>query len=368
MDYIAQGAFRGFDDFPGGKENICQAVHVEWGDVDAAFASAAHVAEGEFYFPMVYAYAMEPYVAIADYDAKGQLTVYSSAQHPFMVRHDLADVFGLPLNSVRVIVPYRGRRVRQQVLHEDRAAHCGVFVESRARPVKLQLSVEEAFLTTRGDDARVRIRTAVDADGKLVARQATDSPEYRRVRGKQSRWCARKAANRIVGPYRIPNVKIDCLAVYTNTVPASSYRGLGGGAGHVSRRNRRSTSWRTRSGCDPVSSGCRIWRTAANRSIPGCGRSMRMCRATFAKPPKFCGSDGAVRAGAWALGVLLGERCGRASGDAGDGAGVRRRIGIGAERKHGDRPGQPHGAGADRRGRNGSAVRKSAAGRLRYRR
>ena len=65
MDYIG-GAFRGFDDFPGGTKNICQAVHVEWGDVDAAFASAAHIAEGEYYFPMVYAYAMEPYVAVAD--------------------------------------------------------------------------------------------------------------------------------------------------------------------------------------------------------------------------------------------------------------------------------------------------------------
>ncbi len=39
---------------------------------------------------------------------------------------------------------------------------------------------------------------------------------------------------------------------------------------------------------------------------------------------------GAARARARALGVLLGERCGRASGDAGDGAGVRRRLGIGA--------------------------------------
>ena len=107
MDYIG-GAFRGFDDFPGGKKNVCQAVHVEWGDVDAAFAAAAHVVEGEFYFPMIYAYAMEPYVAIADYDARGQLTVYSSAQHPFMVRHDLAEVFDLPLNSVRVIVPFVG--------------------------------------------------------------------------------------------------------------------------------------------------------------------------------------------------------------------------------------------------------------------
>ncbi|HWW50521.1 MAG TPA: molybdopterin cofactor-binding domain-containing protein, partial [Verrucomicrobiae bacterium] len=104
----SDGAFRGFDDFPGASGNVCQEVHVEWGDVEAAIARAAHVAEGEFYFPMVYAYAMEPYVAIADYDAKGWLTVYSSAQHPFMVRHDLAQVFGLPLNSVRVIVPYVG--------------------------------------------------------------------------------------------------------------------------------------------------------------------------------------------------------------------------------------------------------------------
>ena len=38
---------------------------------------------------------------------------------------------------------------------------------------------------------------------------------------------ARKAANRIVGPYRIPNVKVDCCAIYTNTVPASSFRGFG---------------------------------------------------------------------------------------------------------------------------------------------
>jgi CO/xanthine dehydrogenase Mo-binding subunit len=223
---FAGGSFRGFDDFPGAAGNICQAVHVEWGDVDAAFAAAAHVAEGEFYFPMVYAYAMEPYVAIADFDAKGHLTVYSSAQHPFMVRHDLAQVFGLPLNSVRVIVPYVGGGYgsKSYTKIEPLVAACSW---KAGRPVKLQLSVEEAFLTTRGDDARVRIRTAADAQGHLVARQATihlNTGAY----AENSPMVCRKAANRIVGPYRIPNVKIDCFAVYTNTVPASSYRGLGG--------------------------------------------------------------------------------------------------------------------------------------------
>jgi CO/xanthine dehydrogenase Mo-binding subunit len=223
---FADGSFRGFDDFPGASGNICQAVHVEWGDVDAAFAAAAHIADGEFYFPMVYAYAMEPYVAIANYESKGHLTVHSSAQHPFMVRHDLAQVFGLPLNSVRVIVPFIGGGYgsKSYTKIEPLVAACSW---KSGRPVKLQLSVEEAFLTTRGDDARVRIRTAADAEGKIVARQATvhlNTGAY----AENSPMVCRKAANRIVGPYRIPNVRIDCLAVYTNTVPASSYRGLGG--------------------------------------------------------------------------------------------------------------------------------------------
>ena len=74
-----------------------------------AFASAAHIAEGEFYFPMIYAYAMEPYVAIADYDAQGTADrAIRRRSIPFMVRQDLADVFGLPLNNVRVIVPFVG--------------------------------------------------------------------------------------------------------------------------------------------------------------------------------------------------------------------------------------------------------------------
>jgi len=220
------GNFRGFDDQSIDiKGNICQEVHIAWGDVEKAFASAAHIAEGEFYFPMIYAYAMEPYVAIADYDANGKLTVYSSAQHPFMVRQDLADVFRLPLNNVRVIVPYVGGGYgsKSYTKIEPLAAACSW---KAGRPVKLQLSVEEAFLTTRGDDARVRIRTAVDAQGKIVARQATihfDTGAY----AENSPMVARKATNRIVGPYRIPNVKIDSFAVYTNTVPASSYRGLG---------------------------------------------------------------------------------------------------------------------------------------------
>src|SRR5262249_13179802 len=83
------GALRGFEgEVTAGKgTNICQSHKIQWGDVDKAFKEAAAVVEGDYYFPMTYAYAMEPYVAIAEVNDQG-VTIYSSAQHPFMVRHD----------------------------------------------------------------------------------------------------------------------------------------------------------------------------------------------------------------------------------------------------------------------------------------
>jgi len=103
------GALRGFEgEVTAGKgTNICQEHHLKWGDVEKAFKEAAAVVEGEYYFPMTYAYAMEPYVAIAEVSDEG-VTIYSSAQHPFMVRHDLKSVFNLPVSAVRLIVPFVG--------------------------------------------------------------------------------------------------------------------------------------------------------------------------------------------------------------------------------------------------------------------
>ena len=50
---------------------------------------------------------MEPYNALADFE-DGYLKVITTAQHPFMVRDDLARVFSLPLSHVRVTSPYLG--------------------------------------------------------------------------------------------------------------------------------------------------------------------------------------------------------------------------------------------------------------------
>ncbi len=220
------GALRGFEGevTAGQGSNICQRHRIQWGDVETAFKNAAAVIEGEYYFPMTYAYAMEPYVAIADVTDQG-VTIYSSAQHPFMVRHDLKTVFNLPVSKVRLIVPFVGGGYgsKSYTKIEPLVAACSWKAK---RPVKLQLTVEEAMLTTRSDDAYTWMRTAVDKNGKIIARQAKilmNTGAY----AENSPLVVEKSTNRCVGPYAIPNVLIENSSLYTNTVPASSYRGFG---------------------------------------------------------------------------------------------------------------------------------------------
>jgi CO/xanthine dehydrogenase Mo-binding subunit len=72
----------------------------------------------------------------------------------------------------------------------------------------------------------VRLRTALTRDGRILGRQATillDTGAY----AENSPLVGRKAANRLGGPYRIPALEVTCSTVYTNTAPASSFRGFG---------------------------------------------------------------------------------------------------------------------------------------------
>ena len=87
--------------------NICHHFHFARGDIAQGFAEAEAIFEDTFTFPMVHHYSMEPHVAIAQV-GHDQITVWASTQHPFPVRKELAEMFGLPLSHVQVIVPYLG--------------------------------------------------------------------------------------------------------------------------------------------------------------------------------------------------------------------------------------------------------------------
>jgi CO/xanthine dehydrogenase Mo-binding subunit len=206
-------------------DNIQHEHNLEWGNVDDVFAApGVTIVESRTHFPMLYPYAMEPYNAVATY-SDDSLHVISTAQHPYMVRMDLARVFNLPLAQVRVEVPYLGGGYGSKSYTKiEPLAAVGSWITGR--PVQVVLDVEEAIYTTRADSADVTARSAFDSDGHILAREfdiVLDSGAY----ADNSPLVLAKAVNRCFGPYRVPNLRIRGRAVYTTTSPASSYRGFG---------------------------------------------------------------------------------------------------------------------------------------------
>lgn len=206
--------------------NICHREHFVKGDPDRAFADAEEIVEETFTFPMVYQYAMEPHSAIARVSAGG-ITLWSSSAHPFLVRSELAHMFGLPHAKVEVNVPFVGGAYGSKSYFKIEPLAVAIARKTGGRAVRLLQSVEEAMLTTRRHSARIRIKTGVKRDGTLVGREAEvlmDTGAY----ADNGPRVAKRAISRMIGPYKLAHCKVDVLALYTNTVPAGSMRSIGG--------------------------------------------------------------------------------------------------------------------------------------------
>jgi len=206
--------------------NICHREHFVKGDPARAFAAAEQIVEETFTFPMIYQYAMEPHSAIARVTAEG-ITLWSSSAHPFLVRSEIAHMFGLPHAKVEVNVPFVGGAYGSKSYFKIEPLAVAIARKTAGRAVRIVQSVDEAMLTTRRHSARIRIKTGVKRDGTLIAREAEvlmDTGAY----ADNGPRVAKRAVSRMIGPYKLGHCKVDVLAVYTNTVPAGSMRSIGG--------------------------------------------------------------------------------------------------------------------------------------------
>lgn len=204
--------------------NEAFTTELGWGDVDAAMATASHIETTRVKYPMLYPYPMESYAAQARF-VNGALEVESNAQHPFQVRRELARVFDLSLSQVRVtsMTIGGGYGAKSYSKLEPLASACAHVVGSAVRIV---LSLEESMYTSRADEADVSVTTGFDAQGVIVARDVTvvlDTGAYT----DNSVRVLRKSLECCFGPYRVPALRARGRAIYTNTTPASSYRGFG---------------------------------------------------------------------------------------------------------------------------------------------
>ena len=204
--------------------NLCYRFSYTKGDVAEGFKKSDYVFEHTFTFPRVQHYSMEPHVTVAHFD-RDKLTLWAATQEPFALREHLAEIFDLPLNRVRVIVPYVGGGYGGKLAVKIEPIVTALSWKTH-RPVKVTLSAEESFKTVTRHPARFRIKTGVSHYGRLIARECEihmDTGAYADAGPRVTQ----KAGYRAPGPYRIPNLKTNAYTVYTNTVPAGAFRGFG---------------------------------------------------------------------------------------------------------------------------------------------
>lgn len=221
---LCVGLFHGLGEFKLYPGNICYHHKIRRGEADDIFEQAEIVVEGEYVFPAVYQYSMEPHTVIAVHDA-GQITVWASCQHPFLVRAELADLFGMPLAQVRVVVPYLGGGFGSKSYTKMEPLTVALARKSR-RPVRIANRVDEAMLTTRRHDMKCWMRTAATGEGRLLAREVRIWLDTGAYADNGPRVVA-TAADAAPGPYRWSGMKIDAWGVYTNKSPSGSYRAFG---------------------------------------------------------------------------------------------------------------------------------------------
>jgi CO/xanthine dehydrogenase Mo-binding subunit len=202
------------------SDNVLGTARLAGGDVDAALAASEVVVRGRFHTPWVYQGYIEPQTASAWFDVDGELIVSTSTQAPFMTRDEVASLFGLPVDKVRVrSAPLGGGFGGKMMIPEPLVVSAALATR---RPVRLAMTRSEDFAAANPAGAEVlEVELGADREGNFTGirtriwcdRGATDSMGVESI-----------AAMLSAGPYRWQAHHLTCYGVCTNRVTFGAYR------------------------------------------------------------------------------------------------------------------------------------------------
>jgi len=226
-DAMAEGAPLVHESVP---HNSYHQIHRAWGDVEAAFARARLVVEGEVVHPRVSAAPMEGRGVVATPDGEGGLTVHTSTQAPHAVRDAIAECLGLPLERVRVIASDVGGGfgLKAHVYVEE--VLIAAIAHRLQRAVKwIEDRSEHLQSGNHARDQRIAFSAAVGRDGRVLGLRAkvfSNIGAYA-IRPHGPLLDPMTCAGLITGPYDIQDYEYDSYALVTNRCPEGPYRGVG---------------------------------------------------------------------------------------------------------------------------------------------
>jgi CO/xanthine dehydrogenase Mo-binding subunit len=201
-----------------------------WGDVDAAFAQAAHVFSESFRWHRVGANPLETFGAVAQWDpVENTLTVHGAYQAPSMMAMGLAVRMRLAPNKVRVVPHPHGGSFGGK--GGGRGSDIASLLSRKAggRPVKW-IEDRMEYLTGGGGqawDRHYEASVAVKADGTVMGLKVKLLDDVGAGGEGYAAISAAKPLAAFTGCYTIQAALYDLTIVATNKLPSSAYRGMG---------------------------------------------------------------------------------------------------------------------------------------------
>jgi CO/xanthine dehydrogenase Mo-binding subunit len=208
--------------------NVVSQVFFRHGDVERGFADADRVFEHTFRLPSVHQGYIEPHACVVRVDADGKIDCWLSNKAPFNMRRQLSAAIQVPEEHIRInLVPLGGDFGGKGSLMD--AVVCYYLAERSGSPVKMVMTYTEELLAGNPrHTAHITMRTGVTNDGRMTARRATLVFNAGGYGGfVPSPQVNLHGAAHAAGPYRLPNVEVESLRVYTNTVPTGHMRAPG---------------------------------------------------------------------------------------------------------------------------------------------
>jgi CO/xanthine dehydrogenase Mo-binding subunit len=200
-----------------------------YGNVDVAFARAAHVFDCEFAVGRHSGVPMETRGALAIWnDAKGQLEFHAAAKVPHNNRIALARLLGLGLDRLHLFEGHVGGGfgIRGEIYPDEVLVNLAAL--RLRRPVKwIEDRMEHLIAANHSREQVHRIRAATDADGVILAIDDEfwfNQGAYARTHGAT---VPEVTATMLPGPYKIPAYRTTGHIRLTNVTPAGTYRAPG---------------------------------------------------------------------------------------------------------------------------------------------
>ena len=213
--------------YAGKQDNIAMTFAYEQGDVAAGEAQSDVVVEDTFKLHYVTHCCMGVSGVIAEFDAMGNLTMYSNTQVPFLHKREFAEILSMDPARVRIIQPPIGGGFGSKLDIYPFEPICVFLAKATRRPVKLVFTREEEFLASpTRQPVILTLRSGARRDGTLTFRAV----ETLHDNGAYTSWGATTPfvmMQTISSLYRVPHVKYHTTAVYTNNPYAGSFRGYG---------------------------------------------------------------------------------------------------------------------------------------------